>query len=313
MPLFQPSVLKFMKQRSIKSGVDLMNEGQLEASLLEFLKARSEVANDPIMMAAVSFYEVNAHRLLAQEFLTACNLPKAEEHAKAAVQVNPEFADMRNLLGKILMGQGRLEEALAQFDKALSINASFVEAMVNKACVFARLGMRSQTKKALDLAKKHSKGHCLDSHYDMAIKAIKDDDFEAACREIKQAFDLSASQASACLARGITLSEQGHWEEAHAAFLTALEYEPQFADVHNQLGIVCSERGQFDDAIRHFRDALSINPHFVAARLNLGFALSRCGRHFEALEELKFVVAQSGGGPSGVTDMISRVTRSVSS
>lgn len=313
MPLFQPSVIKFLKQKTIKEGVDLMNDGRIDEALLEFSRARSEVSNDPIMMAAIVFYETNAHRLLAEKHLMDRDLAKAEDHARAAVQANPEFADMCNLLGRTLLEQGRFEEALVQFEKALDKNESFIDALVNKSCALAKLQMVAQTRRALELAKKYSRGRCLNSHYDLAFKYLKEKDFDLAYEEIRKAFDLSASVASSYLAKGIAEAEAGGWEEAYQSFMKALENEPRFADVHNQLGIVCSERQQFEEAIQHFKSALAINPHFVAARLNLGFALSRSGHHFQALEELKYVVTQSMGGPSGVADMIARISRSAAS
>ncbi len=48
-----------------------------------------------------------------------------------ALQIEPDHAEAHNNLGAALLGQGRLEEAIASFSKALQIKPDFVEAHSN--------------------------------------------------------------------------------------------------------------------------------------------------------------------------------------
>jgi len=313
MPLFQPSVLKFLKQRTIRQALDLLNDGQIRLALEELRKAKAEVSGDPILMGAVTFYEVNAHRLLAEENLEQGDFEEAEKHARDTVAANPSYADMRNLLGKALMGLARYEEAVEQFAMAIEFNPSFTEAMALQAIAYVKLGRAVEACRLLEKTRNTAHARCLQSEYELAFKALRKKDFDQAAEHIQKAFAFSSSEAVMHLEKGVALCEQALWEDALEEFDLALENSPTFADVHNQMGVAYSELRRFEEALEHFRKALEINPHFVAARLNLGFALSKSGKHLEALEELNLVVSQSTGGKSGVADMISRLKKDAQS
>jgi len=285
-----------------------MNDGQIGLALGELRKAKAEVSGDPILMGAVTFYEVNAHRLLAEESLAQGDYEEAEKHARETVSANPSYADMRTLLGKALIKLARFEEAIQQFQEALDLNPHFLEAMVYQAAALARLGHTAQTRRFLEKARKIAQTRCLESEYDLAFKCLREKKGDQAAEHIEKAFDFSCSKENSSLEAGLSLSKQSRWEEALEELEKALHQSSTFADVRNQMGIACSELGRFQEAVEHFRKALDINPHFIAARLNLGFALSKSGKHLEALEELKMVVSQSTGEQNSVTEIISRLS-----
>jgi tetratricopeptide (TPR) repeat protein len=72
--------------------------------------------------------------------------------------------------------------------------------------------------------------------------------------------------------------------EAPAAYLRALELDPQHADAHVNLGRLMQESGQFALAEEHYRLALAIEPNHLLAGFNLGTLLEDLGRITQAIE-----------------------------
>ncbi len=83
--------------------------------------------------------------------------------------------------------------------------------------------------------------------------------------------------------RGVTLAEQGKFEQAIAAFNQAIAIYPTFENAHNNLGLALSSQNQFAEAEAAFKQALAINPQNEETYNNLGIALGSQGNFSEAI------------------------------
>jgi tetratricopeptide (TPR) repeat protein len=88
---------------------------------------------------------------------------------------------------------------------------------------------------------------------------------------------------------GKALMEQGRVSEGTAYYRKALEIDPEYADVHNNLGTIYANRGEYDRAIDHFAKAVRFaEKHRQAvcaeAYNNLGAALAARGQTNEAMK-----------------------------
>ena len=77
--------------------------------------------------------------------------------------------------------------------------------------------------------------------------------------------------------RGVTLEKLGRSNEAFVAYKRALEIEPNFAEVYNNLGSVLKNLGRLREAAEEFAKATEINPKFAFAYRNLGLTLRELG------------------------------------
>lgn len=84
--------------------------------------------------------------------------------------------------------------------------------------------------------------------------------------------------------RGVTLSEQGRYQEALEACEEALKLWPNFPEAWNNKGAILSELGRCQEALEAYEMALSIKPEYPEAWHGRGWALSCLQRHEEALE-----------------------------
>jgi len=91
------------------------------------------------------------------------------------------------------------------------------------------------------------------------------------------------------LERGKCLLEEGRIGEAIVELKKALEYHPNYPDIHHHLGVALSMTGAYNEAVNELREAVELNPNYVEARLNLALLLTEMGRMEEAAEEYEIV------------------------
>lgn len=74
------------------------------------------------------------------EFLRESMFAEASDALKEAVELHPQYADLRNYLGQSYLWQDVIDPAIEQFQKAIEINPSFVGAHMNLASAYERDG-----------------------------------------------------------------------------------------------------------------------------------------------------------------------------
>lgn len=181
---------------------------------------------------------------------------------RAILAERPWFADIRNYAGLCLGFLGRTEEALEQLELALEVNASYVEAHINRALLLQELGRYEDAQEAVERAAAYE---------------------QPASGRLPAA--AAAQLANAHAGIGDMYADADLLEEAAAQYRVALHLRPGFLDIRNKLGMTLVGLGRIDAAAAEFAAALESNPRFTAARLNLGLALYRQGRVAEAAAE----------------------------
>lgn len=76
------------------------------------------------------------------EFLRESMYAEAADVLTEAVDMHPQYADLRNYLGLSYIGQEMVDLAIGQFQKALEINPTFVGARLNLASAYEQSGRR---------------------------------------------------------------------------------------------------------------------------------------------------------------------------
>src|SRR2546426_372872 len=90
--------------------------------------------------------------------------------------------------------------------------------------------------------------------------------------------------------RGLRALKDERYEEAVEDLKQAVLFNSRFADVHNYLGVAYGEIAQRPAAIAEFRRAIECNPDYLAARLNLAFTLAEGNEIKEAVAELNAIL-----------------------
>jgi protein O-GlcNAc transferase len=146
------------------------------------------------------------------------------------VAIAPNLAGAYNNLGIVCRTLGRLDEAVASFQRACALQPDYAEALNNLGNALDEQG-RSQ--EAVDC--------------------------------YRRALLLQPEYAEALNNLGATLKGQGKLVEAVAAFQRALAIRPDYVSAHVNLGGAFNEMGRLDEASACFRRAMEIKPDHAAA------------------------------------------------
>ena len=182
----------------------------------------------------------------------------------------------RNNLGNALAVQGRFEEAIDQFQRALRIDPNDPDATYNLGNALAQQGNFEVAGKQLQHALEINPGNAM-AAYDLGNVRARQGRFEEAIDQFQRALKIDPRLTRAHYNVGSLLSQQGKLDEAITHFRQVMLLAPEDGRPPYHLGQIFSRQGKFDEAIRHYRLALRIDPSNLKARYYLAVALAEQG------------------------------------
>ncbi len=215
-----------------------------------------------------------AHHNLGVALAGEGRFPEAIEQYQAALQIEPDAANVETDFGNALASSGRVPEAIRHYQAALRVLPDSPIAHNDLANALAATpgGMPQAI-----------------AEYQIALR-LKPDYEEARNNLAKVRVGGAAMEYNL----GVDLAKSSKPETAIPHFEEALRLKPDYVDAHNNLGVVLAGAGRVQEAISHFEAALRIDPNSAGAHVNLGIALSgmpgrmpEAVRHFEAAWRIK--------------------------
>jgi tetratricopeptide (TPR) repeat protein len=167
----------------------------------------------------------------------------------------PDAASGYNNFGLALQRQGRLEEAVANFRKAVALRPAYVLGLTNLGAALAALG-----------------------HHQEAVDACD------------AALATDPSHAAALHNAGAALAALGRNGEAAERFGAALAVDPALTDARLGLVHALRDTGRLSEATDACRALLGLAPDNIDARLQLAQLLHRLDHHGEALEQRRNIL-----------------------
>ncbi|MGA2242990.1 MAG: tetratricopeptide repeat protein [Verrucomicrobiota bacterium] len=188
-----------------------------------------------------------------------------------------------NSLGIMLGKQGRLDEAIEHFQKALEIFPGYPECHNNLGVALLQKGQVDEAiehfQKVLEIKPNDVSAHC---NLGNALRAVGR--IDEAIVHFKKALDNEPDDADTYYNLGVALVCIGRSDEAHGCFQKVIELKPDSVGAYNNLGLVLFTQGKFAEAIKEYRRTLELKPNYADAHFMLGCAL-RSQREFEAAKE----------------------------
>ena len=210
-------------------------------------------------------------------------LEEAIEAYNKALSIKPEYADAYNNIGNALQLKGKLEEAIQAYKKALSIKPEYAEAYYNMGVVLQELVKPEEAietyNKALSIKPDYAK-----AYNNMGIILKDQGKLDEAIESNNKALSIKPDFAEAYNNMGNALQEQGKLEKAMKAFKKAFSIEPNYADAHYNMGNALQEQGKLDEAIQAYNKVLSIKPEYAEAYYNMGVVFQEQGKLDEAIQ-----------------------------
>jgi tetratricopeptide (TPR) repeat protein len=238
----------------------------------------------PAMMRAVT--ETNVGTALQSEG----RLDEALDHYHRAIAFAPEFPPAYNNLATTLRAKGQIPEAIAAYQQALRVRPDFPDAQYNLANALLQAGRPAEAIDHFRVALQTIPAS-VDVHNNLGIALMNQGRLDDATAEFRAALELDPDSVQSHLNLGNALGTARHYDDAVAEFRRASQLNPNDASIHYDLGSLLVEADRLDQAIAEFRAALSIDPRSAKTLNNLGIALGSQGRMDEAIDQFRKALA----------------------
>ena len=214
----------------------------------------------------------------------------AETFWQTTLRRNPDCPMAYYNLGVTYFRQGRLDEAILQYQKMLQMSPDEVDAYNNLGSAFLQEGRVDEAiahyQKALAIKPDYAQ-----TYYNMGNAFFQEGRVDEAMAYYQKALTLNPDSAEANYNLGNALFQQGRLDEAASHYQKALAVKPDYAEAHNNLGNVLIQQQRVDEAVMHFQKALAIKPDYADAQNNLGSAFLQQGRLDEAITHYQKALA----------------------
>ena len=206
-----------------------------------------------------------------------------------ALTLEPNYAQALNSRGAVLHALGRSEEALVSLDKALTIQPDYVRASNNRGVVLLARNRIEDALTSFDKALALQPA-LIDAHYNRGNALLTLGRFSDALESFDGALAIKPDHAQALNNRGTALLSLSRFNEALASFDQALTTQPAFAEALNNRGTALRALSRLEEALTSYNRALTIQPAYVEALNNRADTLGMLMRHAKAIPDYERVL-----------------------
>jgi predicted O-linked N-acetylglucosamine transferase (SPINDLY family) len=199
-----------------------------------------------------------------------------------ALKLKPDFAEVHSNLGNALKDQGKLDEAVACHRRALELKPDYAGALNNLGNALRDQGKLDEAVTSYRRALKLEPDFA-EAHKSLGTAFWDQGDLDEAVACYRRALELMPDYAEAHNNLGVAFKDQGKLDQAVACYHRALELKPDYAEAENNLGNALLGQGMLDEAVACYRRALELKPDYAGALNNLGVAFKDQGKLDEAV------------------------------
>ncbi|HEX9023096.1 MAG TPA: tetratricopeptide repeat protein [Geobacteraceae bacterium] len=209
--------------------------------------------------------------------------------AEFGASVSADAPTLTNL-GATLDNEGRHEDALTCYQAAIAHDGTLAITHYNMGNTLKNLGRPEEAQRAYEQALLLNP-HFPEAHHNLAIIHQERGDLATAHRHIQSALEQRPDFPDALHTLGELFHAEEHFDEAIAAFRSALKTNPT-ARTWNSLGITYQSAEHDQMAEECYRQALACDPDHIHALNNLGAVCLSLGRPEEGIGHLRKLIGQ---------------------
>ncbi|MCP9440870.1 MAG: tetratricopeptide repeat protein [Nitrospira sp.] len=215
---------------------------------------------------------------------------EAEQAVKQGLIHAPESHVGHYYLGRISTEAGNIEQAIAGFTQALTVNPSFEPPYLALASIYETrkerdkaVGLLQQYLQQVNPHNKEVRRHLVQLH-------ITGKDYAAALAELERILAEDPSDLDAQLRMALIHGEQKEYAKAITRVTAILQARPDELRVRDYLGYLYEETKDYPKAIDSYRYNLQLDPRFVESHVHLGVLQYRLKHFPEAITYLSEAV-----------------------
>jgi tetratricopeptide (TPR) repeat protein len=165
-----------------------------------------------------------------------------------ALAVTSNNATAHNNLGLVFQQRGHLDDAIAQYHRAVATSA----------------GSNYDTNSVAV------------AHNNLGFALLQKAELDAAAAEFEKAVKISPNYADAHFNLGNARFEKDRVDDAIVQWEKTLSIQADDAEAHTNIGRAFFRKGQIDQAVAHYKKALEIAPHSIWASNDLAWIFATC-------------------------------------
>jgi protein O-mannosyl-transferase len=218
---------------------------------------------------------------------------------QASLRGNPNSFMVHNNLGLARLQQGQTDQAIAHFQKALSLESGFADAHNNLGLALLQRGQADEAIAQFQAALKSQPARA-ELHNNLAVAFLRRGQASEAASQLRMALQGQPDYLDARYNLGMALGASGLIEEAITELQKVVESQPGNAQAWDRLGGFLLRQGRPDEAVLRYQQALIFEPGNAVVLNNLAWILSTCPRasirNGEKAVELARQAEQFSGG-----------------
>ncbi len=253
-------------------------------AVLTFRQTQYWQNSEPLYLHTIAVTEKNGfiEQNLCLLYLNQNRLDEAEAQCRNSIEHAPSYYTPHKLLGVISFKRGNIDEAAANFARALQLRpddfGSYTDFTVSQ------LVQGKDLDKAGEMVDKIATAVDMDDvvrqvllqNYNLLGWGYsKQNNYEKAAHYFGKALELNGDDSDLRTNYGFMLYRAGKSQEGIQQIEESIKQNPDKPEAYNILGTVLSAEGRRDDAIRQFEKAIELKPDYAAAKNNLQKVQSR--------------------------------------
>jgi tetratricopeptide (TPR) repeat protein len=231
----------------------------------------------------------DALHLMGLLALDAGEQDRALDWIASAIRQDPKPEYLCSL-GIALQAQGRHDEALNVFDKAVQLRPDDAGLWKHLGGALMELQRPADALLSMQHASKLDPRDC-DAAYKTLFLLHTLGRFEQALAQFDRCDELQPDHVPALQLRALSLRGLGRFEEALDVNQQAIALDPDNADTCNNLGDALQSLGRQPEALQWFDRAIALRPDLIQALKNKAFVLTQLHRFDEAVAVYQRILA----------------------
>jgi tetratricopeptide (TPR) repeat protein len=241
------------------------------------------------------FDEANLYAWKARAFGRLNKPDLMYKYAQLAIDKNPVAP-----LGYLVRGNAKANQedyklAIEDFDKSISLNNNYGDALVSRGYANYFLKNYEQSLDDLRLALKIAPNNT-DALLKIALCLKKLGRYDDSIKALNKAISVSKDDANLYAKRGLVWFEKRNYARAISDYNKSLSLKPNVSSVFNNRGVVYSFKKQFQKALIDYSESLLLNPTSLIVNQNRAIT-NEALKHFDdALKDYEKILELRKGG-----------------
>jgi tetratricopeptide (TPR) repeat protein len=216
---------------------------------------------------------------------------EAEQAIRAGLARSADSAVGHYHLGRVLLESGKVDEAMASFERAIAANPAFEPGYLALASMYES---RHERDRAVGVLKKYLQNvnpRNRDIRHQLVRLYIEAKDYQGAKKELEDLIADDPTDWDAQLRMALIHGEQKEYPLAIERLTQILKARPAELKVRDYLGYIYEESKDTQKALETYTFNIQLDPTFYEGHLHLGVLYYRLKRFPEATEHLGHAIA----------------------